>query len=184
MDQLFAPWRIDWVRREHPPTEDCVFCVLPDRKTDRETLIVARSESSYVLLNNHPYNPGHVMIIPRRHTEDLRGLSDAELLDQAMLTQVTLTALETAMDPDGFNTGTNLGRAGGGSIDHVHTHVVPRWESDANFMAVVDDTRVIVQALEDTYDELHAAFGEMDGARTSGEDHAVEICLETTSRDR
>ena len=164
MDQLFAPWRIDWVERDAPADADgCPFCTLPTLDDDEDALIVARSEHAYVLLNNYPYNPGHVMIIPFRHRTDQQALTDAELLGCERLLQRTLTAMETAMNPDGFNTGRNLGSAGGGSIDHLHTHVVPRWHGDTNFMAVIDDTKVIVQAVADTYDRLHTAFGEQPG---------------------
>lgn len=168
MDQLFAPWRIEWVEREAPADADgCPFCTLPQSGDDREALIVARSEHSYVLLNNYPYNPGHVMIIPNRHVTAYQDLEDPELLDGERLTQRTIEALETAMNPDGVNTGRNLGSAGGGSIPHVHTHVVPRWHGDTNFMAVIDETKVIVQALAETYDALWEAFADGDGAEPS-----------------
>lgn len=178
MDQLFAPWRIEWVSREGPHSDGCVFCELPERGADREELLVARSERGYVLLNNYPYNPGHAMVIPTRHVCDLQGLTDAELLDHGRLTQRTLAAIENAIGPDGFNTGMNLGRSGGGSIDHVHTHVVPRWEGDTNFMAVIDETKVIVEALADTYDALQDAFAEQVGATRTDADRAVELAFD------
>lgn len=179
MDQLFAPWRIEWVTRDQDDDgEACAFCTLPDRENQRDALVVARSDLGFVLLNNAPYNPGHAMVIPLRHVTDPRGLSDAELLDQAKLTRRTIDAIETAMDPDGFNTGRNLGGAGGGSISHIHTHVVPRWRGDTNFMAVIDGSKVIVQALADTYDELHAAFADQDGATVTAEDQPVELAVD------
>jgi ATP adenylyltransferase len=165
MDQVFAPWRIEWVRREGGDVDGCPFCVLPERADDRESRVVARSEHAFVLLNNYPYNPGHAMVIPRRHTGAYEDLTDAELLDHARLKQRTLSALRAAMEPDGFNAGLNLGSAAGGSIgDHVHTHVVPRWNGDTNFMPVISDTKVVVEALDATYDHLHAAFAEQAGA--------------------
>jgi len=168
MEQVFAPWRIEWVERGDPPgaADDCVFCDLPDRGDDRDALIVARSAHAFVVLNNYPYNPGHAMVIPSAHGGRYDALSEAELLDHARLKGRTLRALEAAMEPDGFNTGMNLGgEAAGGSIDdHVHTHVVPRWAGDTNFMAVVSDTTVIVEALADSYERLHAAFLEQPGA--------------------
>ena len=160
MDELFAPWRIEWVRRSSRTDDGCPFCRLPAAGDDEEALIVARSERSYVLLNNAPYNPGHVMIIPSRHVTDVRSLSDEEILDRERLVQRTIDAIDNTMEPDGFNTGANLGGAGGGSIPHLHTHVVPRWQGDTNFMAVLDDTKVIVQALEDSYEELLQSFAE------------------------
>jgi ATP adenylyltransferase len=179
MDQIFAPWRIEWVEREDGDGIDgCVLCELPERKTDRESRIVARSERSFVLLNNYPYNPGHAMVVPRTHTGDYGELDDAALLDHARLKARTFDALETALAPDGFNAGLNLGDGAGGSIDdHLHTHVVPRWRGDTNFMPVVADTNVIVEALADSYDRLHAAFAAQADAEVVGEDLAVELSL-------
>jgi ATP adenylyltransferase len=166
MDQLFAPWRIEWVEREaEDGTDGCPFCVLPDRADAREARVVAESDRAYVLLNNFPYNPGHVMVIPREHTGEYTALDEATLLEHARLKQRTVEALEDGFGPDGVNTGLNLGDASGGSIDdHLHTHVVPRWTGDTNFMPVTADTKVIVQAVDDTYEQLHEAFAARDGA--------------------
>lgn len=170
MDQVFAPWRIEWVERDSESDGECVFCELPDAGHDRENRIVARSEHAYVLLNNYPYNPGHVMVIPNTHTGEYPELSEAVLLNHARLKQRTLTALERALDPDGFNTGCNLGRGAGGSIsDHLHTHVVPRWEEDTNFMPVISETKVIVDAIENTYDLLYEAFAEQERTHPTDE---------------
>ena len=171
MDQVFAPWRIEWVERDdkNEDVDECVFCELPGRDDDRENLVVARNDHAVVMLNNYPYNPGHAMVIPTQHTGDYRNLDDDVLLGHARLKQRTFDALETALDADGFNAGLNLGQGSGGSIDdHLHTHVVPRWEGDTNFMPVLTDTNVIVEALDDTYDRVHAAFAEQEGARTDG----------------
>ena len=178
MDQIFAPWRIDWVERDddEDAIEGCPFCVLPDRDADRENRVVARSDRCFVLLNNYPYNPGHAMVIPNAHTGDYAALGPETLLDHARLKQATFEALEAAVDPDGFNAGLNLGDGAGGSVDdHLHTHVVPRWEGDTNYMPVVGDTKVIVQALDETYDRLHDAFAELDGATVAGADEAVRL---------
>jgi ATP adenylyltransferase len=180
MDQVFAPWRIEWVEREdrNEDVDGCVFCRLPDRSNARAARVVAVSEHTFVLLNNYPYNPGHVMVIPRRHTGDYRALGDEELLDHARLKTRTFDALADAFDPDGFNAGLNLGRAAGGSIgDHLHTHVVPRWGGDTNFMPVVSDTKVIVEGLDDTYDRLHAAFADQPGATDEESETAVVLDL-------
>lgn len=153
MDQIFAPWRIEWIERDDEDAVDgCPFCVLPERDDDRESRLVARSEHSFVLLNNYPYNPGHAMVIPRRHTGDFGDLPDEELLDHARLKRRTLDALAEAMNPAGFNAGENLGGdAAGGSIDdHLHTHVVPRWDGDTNFMTTVAETRVLPESLPET----------------------------------
>jgi len=176
MEQVFAPWRIEWIRRDdkNPDIEDCVFCELPEWESDRENLLVARSEHAFVMLNNYPYNPGHLMVIPYVHTGDYTALDDDVLLDHARLKQRTFDALEAALEPDGFNAGLNLGDGAGGSIDdHLHTHVVPRWQGDTNFMPVLSDTTVIVEALEATYEHVHDAFAAQDRATVVGEGSAV-----------
>ena len=167
MDQLFAPWRIEWVERE--ATDDgCPFCHLPESGDDVEANVVARSAHTFVLLNNYPYNPGHVMVIPKRHTGSYGALSDEELLDHARLKARTFDALEAALGPDAFNAGLNLGGPAGGSIeDHLHTHVVPRWGGDTNFMPVLADTSVIVEAIDDTYERIHEAFEGQSNTRLS-----------------
>ena len=176
MEQVFAPWRIEWVERESDDGDDgCVFCEFADGDDDRQNRVVARSAHAMVLLNNYPYNPGHSMVIPHQHTGDYRELTDEQLLDHARLKQATFDALEVALGPDGFNAGLNLGDGAGGSIDdHLHTHVVPRWEADTNFMPVISDTKVIVEALEDSYDRILAAFAQQESA-TLTESGAVRL---------
>jgi len=178
MDQVFAPWRIEWIEREEQnPGVDCVFCDLPAAGADREHRIVARTDHAVVMLNNYPYSPGHAMVIPTVHTGDLSELDDDTRLDHARLKARTVDALETALEPDGFNTGMNLGGgpAGGSIPDHLHTHVVPRWQGDTNFMPVIGDTQVIVEAIADTYDRLREAFAAQDGATDPGDDQAIRI---------
>ena len=175
MNQLFAPWRIEWVKRKDDST-GCAFCDLPERSADSDVRIVARNEHAFCLMNNAPYNPGHAMVIPYRHTGEYGSLDDEELLNHSQLTQRTLRALDDGLNPDGCNTGMNLGTSAGGSIsDHIHTHVIPRWEGDTNFMPVISDTKVIVEAIEDTYEHLHDAFASQDGTRERGSDEAVVV---------
>ena len=180
MEQLFAPWRIEWVTRERPEADDgCVFCALPERDDAREARVVAASDHAYVVLNNYPYNPGHVLVVPRAHGGDYGALDDDELLEHARLKQRAFEALEAAMEPDGFNTGLNLGRGAGGSIDdHLHTHVVPRWIGDTNYMAVVGETKVIVEGLDRTYEALREAFAAQAGAGVGGEAAPVWLDLD------
>ncbi len=178
MDQVFAPWRIEWINREekNPAIEECVFCELPDLEPDREHLLVARNDHAFVLLNNYPYNPGHTMVIPYTHTGEYTELDAETVLGHARLKQRTFKALEVALEPDGFNAGLNLGEGAGGSIgDHLHTHIVPRWEGDTNFMPVLSETSVIVEALTDTYERVHAAFAEQDGAHVVDNECAVQF---------
>jgi ATP adenylyltransferase len=175
MDQVFAPWRIEWVERDGEDDDGCPFCRLPEESADRENRVVARGDHAFVLLNNYPYNPGHAMVIPYDHGGDYRALPDDVLLDHARLKQRTFDALEAALGPDAFNAGLNLGGPAGGSVDdHLHTHVVPRWNGDTNFMPVVADTKVIVEAVDDTYERIHGAFADQEGATTS-ESGAVRV---------
>ena len=166
MDHLFAPWRIEWVERDgNEDIDGCPFCTLPEREDPREANVLAESAHAYVLLNNYPYNPGHAMVIPREHTGAFEALGEATLLDHALLKQRTVEAFDAALGPDGVNAGLNLGDASGGSVDdHLHTHLVPRWTGDTNFMPVCADTKVIVEAVDDTYERLRAAFADQDGA--------------------
>ncbi len=179
MDRVFAPWRIEWVERDDRNAEldGCVFCALPEADADREHRVVARTDGAYVLLNNYPYNPGHAMVIPEAHTGDYRNLDDEALLAKERLLQRTIDAMDAAMNPDGYNVGYNLGGgAAGGSIgDHLHAHVVPRWTGDTNFMPVIGDTKVIVEAVDETYDRLHEAFAEQEGVTCPGPDAAVVV---------
>lgn len=178
MEQVFAPWRIEWIERDDRGESDdsCVFCELPERDADRSNLVVARSNHAFVLFNNYPYNPGHVMVIPYDHTGDYGALEDDVLLDHARLKQRTMRALRRALEPNGFNAGLNLGDGSGGSIDdHLHTHIVPRWNGDTNFMPVISDTKVIVEALDDTYNRVHEAFTQQDDVEDRGPDQAVRI---------
>jgi ATP adenylyltransferase len=174
MDQIYAPWRIEWVERDADPIDGCPFCVLPERADAREARVVARSEHNYVLLNNAPYNPGHAMVIPDAHVDDWPALDDATMRDHARLKAATITATRHEIEPEGFNTGLNLGDGAGGSIDHLHTHVVPRWHGDTNFMPVVGDTAVIVEAVDRTYTHLHGGFAAGEHVVDTGDVDAGE----------
>ena len=181
MDQIVAPWRIEWVERDdkNADLDGCPFCVLPERDDDRSNLVVARSDHSFVLLNNYPYNPGHAMVIPRRHVGAYEELTETELLDHARLKQLTIRALQAGLGPDGFNTGMNLGEGAGGSIgDHIHTHIVPRWKGDTNFMPVIGETSVIVEAVTDTYDRLHQGFVAQPETTVSDSETAVDVSFD------
>jgi len=179
MEQIFAPWRIDWVERGgNDEFEECVFCELPAvADPDRESYLLARGDSAFVLLNNYPYNPGHAMVIPHEHTGEYRDLDAESLLAKERLVQRTIDAMDEALGADGYNVGYNLGHAAaGGSIgDHLHAHVVPRWQGDTNFMPVVGETKVIVEAVTDSYDRLHEAFAAQDGVSSDGAEQAVTV---------
>ncbi|WP_010478794.1 HIT family protein [Thermococcus zilligii] len=160
MKTLWAPWRIEYIRS--PKHKGCIFCDFPKENEDRERLILYRGEHSFVIMNNYPYNPGHVMIAPYRHVGKWEDLTDEELLEIMKLSQLMIKAIKKAMNPDGFNLGVNLGRvAGAGIDDHVHLHIVPRWNGDTNFMPVIADTKVIPESLKEAYDELKKAIEEV-----------------------
>lgn len=157
MNFIFAPWRIEYIRA--PKAQGCFLCNLPKENRDEENLILYRGESCFVIMNNYPYNPGHLMIAPYRHVGELEGLSKEELLEMMLITQRMLSLLKKTMRPDGFNLGFNLGRvAGAGLEDHIHLHIVPRWSGDTNFMPVIADTKVVPQAVKDTYRALKDAL--------------------------
>ena len=147
---LWAPWRIEYVTG--PKDGDCIFCAAPAGvDPDPAHRPIDRGEHCLTILNAYPYAPGHVMVAPFRHVAALEELADDEMLDLMRLTRRAILAIRRAMDPDGFNVGFNLGKiAGAGIADHLHQHVVPRWNGDTNFMPVLADTNVIPQALEAT----------------------------------
>jgi ATP adenylyltransferase len=129
----------------------CIFCDLPARDDDEKNLILARSNTAFVILNIFPYNAGHVMVAPFRHVGELEELSAEELADLDALLQRSIRALKEEYAPHGFNIGMNLGLvAGAGIPDHVHWHVVPRWNGDTNFMPVVGQTKVLPELLRET----------------------------------
>ena len=158
MQQLHAYWRMDYIEApRYPATMKRPFTELPALGDDRATLIVHRSRLSYLVLNRFPYNPGHLLAVPFEVVE-LEELSAEERAD--LMEEITLARrLLEAMKPDGVNIGFNLGAAAGGSIAHLHAHIVPRWGGDNNFMPVLNQTRVLSQALEATWERLVAAVG-------------------------
>ena len=159
-EQLWAPWRLQYIESAHK-AEGCIFCDFPAQgpEKDTENLIVYRGPHAYLILNAFPYSNGHLMVVPYRHTSSFEAFSDAEMLDVMHLTRLALCLLEAAFHPDGFNLGVNMGRvAGAGIADHLHWHIVPRWNGDTNFMPVLADVRVIPQSLQITYERLRAAL--------------------------
>lgn len=159
MQQLHAHWRMEYIEApRYPASMRRPFTDLPALGDDRAALIVHRSKLSYLLLNRFPYNPGHLLAVPFRDVTDLEDLTSAEradLFDEIILGQELLTR---ALKPEGFNIGFNLGgNVAGGSISHLHGHIVPRWNGDNNFMPVLGQTRILPQSLEATWQKLHAA---------------------------
>jgi len=156
-ENLWAPWRIKWIKESSSGVEGCFICeaIVADESHDRENLLLLRGEKVVIVMNRYPYSNGHLMVAPTRHIADPRELSPEEWAEMGLMTQLSLQALEKAMNPHGFNIGWNIGRVSGAGLDsHIHQHIVPRWNGDTNFMPVVSGTKVISQGLEESYDEL------------------------------
>ena len=154
---LWAPWRIDYILGEKE--DGCIFCNRLKLDDDRENLILVRKGKSFVIMNRYPYNNGHLIVAPNRHEGDIEKLKEDEMLELFPLIQKSTHALSMSMNPDGFNIGLNLGRvAGAGVEDHLHFHIVPRWNGDTNFMPVLGDVKVISEHLLSTYDKLEGTF--------------------------
>ena len=158
--RLWAPWRLEFI--EAPKPTGCIFCQLPSEEgeaNDRKNLIVHRSARSFSVLNRYPYNPGHLMVIPRAHLADLDALSPEEFGDLHEELRLAARVLRKAYRPQGLNLGMNLGQvAGAGIADHLHYHLVPRWGGDTNFMPVLADTRVMVEHLDGAWRKLRDGF--------------------------
>lgn len=157
MDRLWSPWRLEYVTSNKADT-GCVFCDV-SRPPSPDSLIVYERKTCYVILNLYPYNNGHLLIVPYRHTPSLASLTTEELHETAELMQLCERALLEAYQPHGINVGVNLGKpAGAGVLEHVHVHVVPRWNGDTNFMTVVGETRVLPEELGQSAARLKPLF--------------------------
>jgi ATP adenylyltransferase len=162
MQQLHAYWRMDYIEApRYPATMKRPFTDLPKMGDDKAALIVHRSALSYLVLNRFPYNPGHLLAVPFREMVDIDELTPAESADLMQEIVLARRLLAEAMKPDGINVGFNLGASAGGSIAHLHGHIVPRWNGDNNFMPVIGQTRVLPQSLDATWDRLTEAAAKM-----------------------
>jgi ATP adenylyltransferase len=167
MQQLHAYWRMEYIEApRYPATMQRPFTDLPALGDDRAALIVYRSALSYLILNRFPYNPGHLLAVPFRDVTELDQLNSAERADLFETIIVAQNILTTALKPDGYNIGFNLGSAvAGGSIAHLHGHIVPRWNGDNNFMPVLGQTRILPQSLDTTWEKLAAAVQQLSRKR-------------------
>lgn len=157
MRRLWSPWRMQYLTEERP--EGCIFCAQLTARCDAESLVLWRGERAFVLMNRYPYNAGHLLVIPYAHVPSTEDLPPETLTEMMLLTNRCLAALRCAMAPEAFNIGANLGHAAGAGIaEHVHLHIVPRWEGDTNFMPVLADVRVVPELLADTYCKVRAAL--------------------------
>ncbi len=155
---IWAPWRSSYIKSvskaSKKPKSRCLFCDLKN-KDDDDVYILFRGSRNYVVLNAYPYTTGHLMIVPYEHVDTVEKLDDETLIEMMKLMKFMIQVLREEYNPDGFNIGINIGRAAGAGIeDHVHLHIVPRWVGDANFMSTIASTRVLPEALEDTYKKL------------------------------
>lgn len=159
MNHLWAPWRATYVSEKRNPSR-CIFCEAASSSDDEANLVVHRGRLSFVILNRFPYSSGHLMIAPFAHVSRL-GQTDEETAAEIMqLSRFAEQLLQQIYTPDGLNLGMNLGEAAGAGIqEHIHMHLLPRWKGDANFMTSVAETRIVCEALEDTYAKLKHAFG-------------------------
>jgi len=153
MKKLWAPWRVEYIKSEK--ATGCIFCQKQEENRDQQNYILFRGKTNFVILNTYPYNPGHLMVAPFRHLALLDDLTDKELFEHFDLVRRSARAIKEAYKPEGFNIGINLGRVAGAGVEgHVHTHIVPRWNGDTNFMPVLSDTKVLPEALAATYTQL------------------------------
>ena len=154
-ERLWAPWRFEYIQAAKKGEDGCIFVELPAQGDDRGNLILYRGKTAFVMLNAFPYNNGHLMVAPYKHTSEMADLDAEEMLEIQGLIRDCVGWLGKAYGADGFNIGVNLGKAAGAGIEsHLHWHVVPRWSGDTNFMPVIGEVRVLPQSLEESYDAL------------------------------
>jgi len=160
MDTLHAPWRIEYILSPKPELKEGLFTRIAQSSDDETNLVIVRDRTCFALLNKYPYNGGHLMVVPYKEVPDLNGLTDEESADLWKLVRRCVNALTTVMKPDGFNIGINLGKvAGAGIAEHLHIHIVPRWNGDTNLMPVIANTGVVPQALVEVAAKLRAELG-------------------------
>jgi ATP adenylyltransferase len=157
MEHIWTPWRIEYIESEK--TGGCILCEKPGEDRDDDNLILYRGSSNFVMLNRYPYNPYHLMVAPYRHVSALDELTDDERHEHFDIVSRSVAIIKKEFNPQGFNLGINLGRAAGAGIaDHLHTHIVPRWQGDSNFMTVMADVRIVPEALAESYRRLKGKF--------------------------
>lgn len=176
MKRLWTPWRMAYIKpaKKSKKTEKpsgCIFCdkIAASKRSDRKNLVLLRGERAFMMMNLYPYTNGHLMVAPYAHTGELESLDGETLKEMMLLVGKGIRALRIEANPHGFNVGVNMGRvAGAGVEDHVHIHIVPRWNGDTNFMPVLAETRMIPELLPQTYDKLLAALQEIEKENAGG----------------
>ncbi len=166
MRQLWAPWRMAYLRSDRASEGGgCLFCAKIEAD-DAEEQVLYRGNLCYITLNRYPYNTGHLLIVPYQHTDRLEALDDTTAAELMNLTQAALRILEEVYHPQGFNIGINQGRAAGAGVaEHLHLHIVPRWNGDANYMTTIAETRVMPETLIQTYERLLPLFRALSHGR-------------------
>ena len=167
MKKLWSPWRSEYIEsfKNDSGEKSCIFCSASGLdKNKPDNLLIHSGKHSFVVLNLYPYNNGHLMIVPNRHTDNFSSLTEVEKSEIFKFLQLSEQALKIALQPDGFNIGVNLGKTSGAGIDeHIHFHIVPRWNGDTNFMPVLGEVKVISQELMNTKKALLKAFSQLEG---------------------
>lgn len=164
MDQLWSPWRSQYIDSltdtNNKQNSGCFLCdAMHNPDKDEENLVVARREHCFVIMNRYPYNSGHILIVPMQHTGDMAALSGNHLACIMNTIRESTVIMQELFSPDGLNIGANIGRAAGAGLpDHIHFHVLPRWNGDTNFMATFADIKVVSSSMEETRSKLTAAF--------------------------
>jgi ATP adenylyltransferase len=159
MKRIWAPWRIQYIHNPSPAKTGCIFCDKPRETNDAANRILYRGRLNFVIMNAFPYNPGHLMVVPYRHIGILEDMNAEERNEHYQMVSQAVGILRAETQTGSFNIGMNLGQvAGAGIADHIHTHIVPRWNGDNNFMPVIGETRVISESMEDIYQRLKTKF--------------------------
>ncbi|NKB23875.1 MAG: HIT domain-containing protein [Kiritimatiellae bacterium] len=157
MKQIWAPWRIDYILQAKE--EGCFLCDILQQEDDRTNLVLKRGETCAIIMNKYPYNNAHLMVAPYGHTNKFEMLHENETSNMMIFVQEAIQRLNSFMHPEGYNIGINLGEAAGAGLkEHIHTHIVPRWDGDTNFMPVLAETKVIPQSLHELWDQLYPLF--------------------------
>ena len=158
MKRIWSPWRMEYIEK-HEEQEGCIFCNALERIDNSENLIIKRGELAFVIVNLYPYTSGHIMVAPMAHQPSREYLDPDSRAEMMELVSQSIQVLKKIYHPDAFNVGANIGEAAGaGEPGHVHLHIVPRWNGDTNFMATLGETRVLPEALQDTYERIKVGF--------------------------
>jgi ATP adenylyltransferase len=158
MDYLWSPWRMKYIHRHKTP-KGCIFCDAVQKEDGEDNLIVARGERAFVILNRYPYTSGHIMIVPFDHVGTFEGMDEEICAEVMRLIRQGISALDRVYKPDGYNMGANLGASAGAGIkNHIHFHLVPRWDGDTNYMTSIGGTRVLPEDLSETFKRLKDAW--------------------------